>query len=375
MNILIFSYDYSEKSLASSFRARNLGDFCKRNNYNVRVISSKHDNQEEVISIDSSFIENRRFFSKIYLRLFYYPDPIAYWVKKVIVFLKTHSELVENADKIIVTTPPHSLQLIALWIKSNYPNKYVISDFRDAFVTNHRVKWYTPLHLMYAKNMETKIFENIDCIITNTLSMKLNFLNGYNNFKNKIIYVPNGYIDCIDSIQDKKSESITIGYFGDSYGGEISNIINTCLQKKSKSDKIKFLTAGKGDWNIHKQYKKNQWCHLGLVSQTQVKNAIQKSDILIIVMPKGEKEPSPTVPLKVYEYLASDKPVIYFGPKGDCWNLILNYSNTYCYNSEHLNNLIEILNNVNLVTKSRIEFRMKFHFDRIARCIIGLESF
>lgn len=374
MNILIFSYDYSQKSLASSFRARSLGSFYKRHNHSVKVITSKHDGQEEVVLIDSKFIENRQFLSKIYLRVFYYPDPVAYWAKKVIEFLKVNIDLVQKADKIIITTPPHSLQLIALWIKNNYPNKFVISDFRDAFVTNHRVKWYTPLHLIYAKKMEVQIFENIDSIVTNTLSMKSNFLNIYNKAANKIIYVPNGYIDSIDSSKNNDRGPTIIGYFGDSYGGEISKTIHNCIQSMPEN-KVNFLTAGKGDWDIHKKHSKDLWNHLGIIPQTNVKTAIQQSDVLLVVMPKGEKEPSPTVPLKVYEYLASDKTVVYFGPKGDCWDLISSYSNTYCYNGKCLNNILEILNNISLVVEPRLDFRKKFNFDRVAKSIIGLEIF
>ncbi len=374
MNILIFSYDYSEKSLASSFRARSLGGIYKKNNHDVRVIAAKHDGQEEVLLVDSAFIENREFFSKVYLRIFYYPDPVAYWAKKVIEFLKNNDYLLKNTDRIIVTTPPHSLQLIALWIKKNYPSKFVISDFRDAFVTNHRVRWYTPFHLIYAKHIEKKIFENVDCIVTNTIGMKSNFCNTYKNVESKIIYVPNGYIDYIDSRPNNNLNSITIGYFGDSYGGEISKIIHNSILSMEKNT-INFLTAGKGNWDIHKKHTKDQWNHLGIIAQKNVKTAMQKSDILLVVMPKGENEPSPTIPLKVYEYLASDKPVVYFGPKGDCWDLILSFSNTYCYSSERLPDLLELLNYIPVTTEPRLDFREKFNFERIAKCIIGLERF
>ena len=376
MNILIFTYDYSEKTLASSFRMRNVVSFYKKCDYTVKVISATHDNQQEVISIDSEFIEKRNLFSKIYLRAFYYPDPMAYWVKKVINFLKNNISIVENADKIIVSSPPHSLQIIALWIKSRYPNKQVISDFRDAFVTNHRMRWYTPMHRQYAKKMELEIFKKIDCIIANTKTMKKDFIEKYNSYADKVIYIPNGYVYTENNISEKTSnENIVIGYFGDSYGEQVSNIIYSNVKNSFERNNITFLTAGKGDWNLNEKSNKKLWKHLGIIKQEEVKLAISSCDILLLIMPKGEKEPSPTIPLKAYEYLSSNKVILYFGPKGDCYDLLLSYSNSYCFSLEKASDLYSIIDKIKIENQPRLDFIEKFNFEKIAFNLINMKDF
>lgn len=375
MNILIFTYDYSERTLASSFRVRNIVNYYQKCEYNVDVVAATHDGQQEVIGINSDFIEKRNFFSKIYLRAFYYPDPMAYWAEKVIRFLKNNKYLIERSDKIIVSTPPHSLQKIALWIKEQYPNKLVISDFRDAFVTNHRVRWYTPLHFNYAKKMELEIFKMIDCIVANTPTMKNNFIEKYPLYEKKIIFVPNGYSKSyVPSINLNKNSNVVIGYFGDGYGSQVSNSIYHCLTKLSKNEKVSFLTAGKGDWTVSEKISENLWKHLGIVTQQQVKQSIAGCDILLLIMPKGEKEPSPTIPLKTYEYLSSGKTLVYFGPIGDCYNLLNSQPNTYCYALNEIAEFHSKIESLKIYHCKRTEFNEKFNFNNIAEKLINMED-
>lgn len=373
MNVLIITYDYSRKSLASSFRARNIAKCYKEESYKVNVIAANHDNQEECIEIDGSFIENRNFLQKIYLRMVYYPDPVAYWANKVINYFKKNPHLILDADKIIITSPPHSIQTIALWVKRVYPCKQVISDFRDAFTTNHRIKWYTPVHFIYAQYIERKIFENVDKIIANTPSLAKGLALMYPRNKEKIKFIPNGYVERIKYSSRKGNNKKTIGYFGDGYGDQVQLLIKNIISNDINHE-LNFLTAGKGNWDLNESYE-NVWRHLNILTQEQVKCHIANSDILLLIMPNGEHSPSPTIPLKVYEYLSSNKPIIYFGPKGDCWDLLAKYKGTSCFLKSQVDKFVEILKNIEIESVDREDFLIKYRFDRIAKCIIGLEEF
>ena len=57
--------------------------------------------------------------------------------------------------------------------------------------------------------------------------------------------------------------------------------------------------------------------------------AMSSCDVLLLFMPPGEREPSPTVPLKAYSYLRTGLPLVYCGEAGATTDLLAQFPGTF----------------------------------------------
>lgn len=251
---------------------------------------------------------------------FFIPDARVFWVKPSISFLSKY--LQENHfDAFVTTGPPHSLHLIGLGLKKEFPNLKWIADFRDPWT---EISYYKHLKLTKSsdkkhRELEEKVFKNADITVATSYT-------DAENFKKKganAICITNGF-DEDDKTQNtnSKTEQFTLSYIG--VLEQLRNpkilweVLNELVDENEgfKRDfSLKF--AGRVDDQIFDALQnssfKNSITNLGYISHDKALQEMSKSDILLITN-FPEESSKGIIPGKIFEYLATGKQILSFGP-------------------------------------------------------------
>ena len=384
LKILIIVYDYREESLSASYRVRKFAKFMSAAGHEVVIICSASEEgpsgNETVVTIP--FKSGISIFSRIYNRIIGWPDPSAVWVRKALRYLDDKDYL-RGVDVIISSTPPHGVQKLGLSLSETYKIPLIV-DFRDDFITNHRTNWYTPFHKMSAARLESALVAHAKLVVTNTLIVKDRFVLRYPYAADKIITLPNGFDvdDFMGQLDKEENERVgpnNIVYVGGDYAGFAPFFLSKIafeLQAKGVGDQWTIHTAGPGDWRESDRYM--NWRHYGLLSQSQSTSLMRNADILLLLMPPGEREPSGTVPLKTYSYLRAYKAIAYFGETGSTTDLLSLFDGTCVYKREDINRFMNwLLVNGSEVRKSygsRMAILENYNFEELSARLVELVS-
>lgn len=284
---------------------------------------------------------------------FFIPDARKFWVNPSIKFLKKY--LAENhIDTIVTTGPPHSLHLIGLGLKKEIPNLKWIADFRDPWT---EISYYKHLKLTTSsdkkhRQLEKSVFENADLTLATSYTDAENFRkNGANAF-----CVTNGF-DVSESWSVGALENLRVSEFEDlrektlihsntntfkpkftlSYVGVLEQLRNPenlwnaiyflLNNNQDFADDFELKFVGRIDEIILQQLKHLGIDHivnnLGYLAHDESVKEMENSDLLLITNFPNESSKG-IIPGKLFEYLATGKQIISFGPKDADVETILN---------------------------------------------------
>jgi glycosyltransferase involved in cell wall biosynthesis len=285
---------------------------------------------------------------------FFLPDPRKGWNKYA---FKKACELIENEGiiNVITTSPPHSTQLIGLKIKKKYPALNWIADLRDPWTDIYYYKQFYPTFIskMIDQRFEKSVLKKADKIITVGVSLKNLFSLKIKGLENKTEVITNGYDeDDFTGITPIIPPMFTITYVGtlsDIY--PIDGFLNAVQIFKDKGNEIilRFIgTVSKSQKDLIQS--KSGDSILEFIPYVNHPAAIQymlKTSVLLLIIPDHKSNKS-IITGKIFEYIASGKPIICIGPlDGDAAGIIGNkeYGKTFSYMdskgiSEYLASLI-----------------------------------
>jgi len=296
--------------------------------------------------ISSSVIPNRKkqsFLDKILLYVrgnFFIPDARVFWVKPSVAFLENYI-LKHKIETIITTGPPHSLHLIGLNLKEKF-NVNWIADFRDPWtnIVYHKKLKLSRKSIKKHKKLEKKVLQTADKIIVTSPSIKTEFL----QITTKPIQViTNGYdVETIEKqTPDKKFSIAHIGSFLSERNPMILwKVIKEIIYENAefKNDfeiKIAGIVSKEILDAIEKfelgSYVKN----LGYLSHKDSVIEQRKSQILLLIESDSE-ETKIILPGKLYEYMASHRPILAIANKNSDIKKLIKDTNTgvFCDYSE-----------------------------------------
>jgi len=263
---------------------------------------------------------------------FFIPDARVFWVKPSAKFLKEY--LKENHfDAVVTTGPPHSVHLIGLELKKEFPNLKWIADFRDPWT---EISYYKHLKLTKSsdrkhRELEQQVFKNADIMLATSYTDTVNFRKkGANAF-----CVTNGFDGFETALNTRKNSKFTLSYIGvleQLRNPEILwKILNEIILENEdfKNDfELKFV--GRVDEKIldtiEKSELKKSLNNLGYLSHSEANAEMQTSDVLLITNFPDESSKG-IIPGKIFEYLATGKPILSFGPKESDVKKILDETN------------------------------------------------
>ncbi|MCW1961121.1 glycosyl transferase family 1 [Chryseobacterium viscerum] len=252
---------------------------------------------------------------------FFIPDARVFWVKPSITFLEKY--LKENKINTIVTSgPPHSLHLIGLGLKSTMPDLKWIADFRDPWT---EISYYKHLKLTKSsdkkhRQLESAVFKNADITLATSYTDAENFRKAGAN----AICITNGFdeSDSDKSVTRQMSSAFTLSYIGVleqlRNPENLWNALDELVKENAEfatDFKLKFV--GRIDdkilQSIENSSLKNHILNLGYLAHGKAVEEMQNSDLLLITNFPNESSKG-IIPGKIFEYLASGKQILSFGP-------------------------------------------------------------
>jgi len=337
--------------------------------------------------------KNKDTFSQKILRFirgnFFIPDARKGWVN----YAYTKAvELIEKEkiDTVIISSPPHSSQLVGLKLKKKFPGIKWIADLRDPWTDIYYYKdmLHTALAAAHDASLEKKVVEQADALIVVSKPILDNYrLKSDRISSDKIHVIPNGY----DEDDFPKFDFPANNEFTITYVGTIADIYNPAvffeslkLARESNPDsKVKLRFVGASTENIVGLIKQN---HLESVTEfiphvkhEQAISYMRSSDALLLVIP-DVPDSNGILTGKLFEYLASRKPIVCIGPRdGDAARIIgeCNAGRTFERNekqemTDYISELIKFrLNNKAMQNESRIfeKYSRKNLTEHLARII------
>lgn len=254
---------------------------------------------------------------------FFIPDARVFWVNPSVNYLKKY--LKENHfDALVTTGPPHSVHLIGLNLKKEFPNLKWIADFRDPWT---EISYYQHLKLtkfadQKHRNLEQKVFENADITLATSYA-------DAENFKKKganAVCITNGFdVENQEPRTENREPStqFTLSYIG--VLEQLRNpevlwkVLNDLMKENedfNKNFQLKFV--GRIDDRILDEITNSELNdsvkNLGYLSHSEANLEMQNSDLLLITNFPEDKSKG-IIPGKIFEYLATKKQIISFGPK------------------------------------------------------------
>jgi hypothetical protein len=287
---------------------------------------------------------------------FFIPDARRSWVRPSISFLREVIEK-EQVDTIITTGPPHSLHLIGLGLKEELDLRW-IADFRDPWtnIGYHKKLKLTPASKRKHELLEKKVLQKANHIVVTSFTTQAEFKQ---KTETPISVITNGHD--LEPAKEKVSldEKFTLCHTGSLLSGRNPRNLWKVLSElnveiKGFREDFELQLAGVVSEEIMEDIDRyglsKQTKISGYVNHTQAVAMQQRSQILLLVEINA-KETKGIIPGKLFEYLASKRPIIAIGPKdwdvskiiketrsgnvyghddhSDLKNLILNYYSSY----------------------------------------------
>ena len=266
---------------------------------------------------------------------FFIPDARVPWVRPSVSFLSDY--ITEHQINTIITTgPPHSLHLIGLKLKQKHNLKWV-ADFRDPWT---QIGYHKKLKLSYFaqkkhKKLETTVLQTADEIVVTSFKTKTIFSELTTR---PITVLTNGFDFEItnDSTLDSK---FTLSHIGSLLEGRNPYILWTVLSDLIKDSdefasvfQLNFIGSVSAEvMDAVRIYGlENYINNIGYVPHNEALEYQKKTQLLLLIE-ENSKETEYIIPGKLFEYMASKRPIIAIGPQASDIEKILNQTRSGSY--------------------------------------------
>lgn len=260
---------------------------------------------------------------------FFIPDARKFWVNPSISFLKKYLEA-NPVDVIVTTGPPHSLHLIGKGLKKYFPAIKWIADFRDPWT---EISYYKHLKLtswadQKHRKLEKEVFQNADITLATSYGDAENFRKAGANSA----CITNGFDKEELNKKSVKNSKFTLSYIG--VLEQLRNpenlwkVLSDIVQEDSDfAQNFELRFVGRVDdiilENLQNSPLKDNLNLVGYIPHEQSVKEMENADILLITnFPKQES--AGIIPGKIFEYLATQNPILSVGPEKADVEKILN---------------------------------------------------
>lgn len=343
-----------------------------REPYGLASILSK----SKTKSISSGIVPSKRKQSlldktMLYVRgNFFIPDARVLWVKPSVDYLEKY--IVENNIQTIITTgPPHSLHLIGLKLKEKLDLKW-IADFRDPWTS---IVYHKDLKLSKSSKkkhieLETKVLNSADQIIVTSPSTKVEFSQ---KTKQPIEVITNGYD--VEKIEKRPlDEKFTLAHIGSFLSERNPRILWKVLKELTKENEdfradFQLKLIGIVSDEVMEAIKE-----FGLASYVNKTNymshtasvAEQRTSQVLLLVESDSDETKAILPGKLYEYMASNRPILAIANEESDIRNIIEQTNTgvFCSYAE-----------INKVKETIEKYYRLYKENNLKTSPIGLQGF
>ena len=239
--------------------------------------------------------------------------------------------LKENELDVIITSgPPHSLHKVGQHFQMNHGMKWV-ADFRDPWVNihYHELMPMSPKAKAKHQHMEDEVLQKADLVTVVSPGMEREFRDRANDIR--IIY--NGY-DQEDF--DAVSTEVDEGVFSISYVGNLkpnqnveafwTALVDCCAVSEAFRTKMRLRLIGRKDPGLVQRLEQmlppGALEDIPYLEHQEAVHAMCRSSVLLFIIPKA-KDNQAILTGKLFEYLASGRPMLSIGPvDGDAAHIL-----------------------------------------------------
>ncbi len=279
------------------------------------------------------------------------PDPRVFWVKPSVNFL---ADLIQKGqfDAVITTGPPHSMHLIGRNLKRKTGIIW-LADFRDPW-SEWEFLDTLPMHPIVRKKhrkLEKSIFQEADKVIAISPTFQQEF---QKLAQRQISLLTNGF-DSSDLPEGWQSESTVRDQLEIVYTGVIDSIRNPIPFLKafqevySDADQaVRLRFVGKVSEDVQSYIIQNSWLkeHVtleGYVSHGEVFDFYKDAHLLLLIL-TDTKNAKGNIPGKLFEYLATGRPILALGdPLGDSAGILKSAGAGHVFSHTDLKGIGEFL--------------------------------
>lgn len=249
------------------------------------------------------------------------PDPEIVWVPFA---LRKATKIVKQngIDTIFVTAPPFSAFLAGNALKRRFPHVKLISDFRDDWVGFY-LREFGALNnantVRRSKQMERTTVEQCDLALVVTQAMLTGYRERYPDLPaGKFALIPNGYDpESFESLTGRThaGSKVVFTFAGTVYSASSPRTYLEALQRLPESIRTQVETRFVG--RVAESEKpllesmQDTVRLMGFLPQNQALEYLQESDYLLLIM----TDPS-ALTGKLFEYMATGKPILALSPTG-----------------------------------------------------------
>lgn len=260
---------------------------------------------------------------------FFIPDARCFWVKPSIKYLTDYLQK-NKVDAIVTTGPPHSCHLIGLGIKQKLNLPWIV-DYRDQWT---QIDFYDELNLTWIadkvhKTLEKRVLDNCDVIsaIGKTMAEDLKQIT-----ENTTVVVTNGFDESDKAdLQVELDNKFSITYIGTMNNARDPKVLWKALselktEKHPLINDVEVKLVGKPEASVKQSVEKSGVSELvnfvGYVKHAEALKIQNQAQILLLVINHTWNNKS-ILTGKIFEYLASNRPILCIGPKdGDAADII-----------------------------------------------------
>lgn len=266
---------------------------------------------------------------------FFVPDPRVFWVRPSVKYLKKY--LSEHpVDAVVTTGPPQSMHLIGRDLKRDLGVRW-LADFRDPWTEMFYYK-----HLKLTKlsdrrhhRLEQSVLDEADGIIAVTPMVRDDFAS---RTKTPVFLITNGYdeedINSAEKVEHPgKFVIVHTGLFASDGNPSLlwSVLGKMCSEDAGFKDKLEIRLCGKTDDEIIRSIEEyglgRNLVNMGYLPHDKVIGEQSGADVLILPLRK-EKEYEKVLPGKIFEYMASGRPILGIGQENGAAAQLLKSSGT-----------------------------------------------
>ena len=253
------------------------------------------------------------------------PDPRVGWNRYA---FKKAKEIIEREgiQTVLTTSPPHSTQLIGLSLKRWKPTLKWIVDLRDPWTDIYYYDLLGHSKWSHKKNLalEKAVLEECDQLVTVGKGMKqLMESKGIIGSKVNVIYNGFDHEDFIN-LTKHSSKTISIVYTGTMAASYKPQMLFEVLAKLKSDHDFELVFIGQVDELVINDSNKYDLPikFIATIPHKEVNQEQVNADLLLLIIPHTSNERE-IITGKLFEYLATDNPILCIGPKdGDAAAII-----------------------------------------------------
>lgn len=353
MKVMIITHNFPPDLGAASFRFESLVKALIKEKNTVEVLTSlpnrinEFNLERDEIKIKGLKV-NRFNSSKLKTNII----GVAFnYIEFFIKALMQGRKIAKRSDIIIASSPQLLIGVVGALI-SKITRKTFILEIRDLWpdfiVEMGAMGKYNPIYL-FLKLLENFMYKESDAIVYNSPAFETYLRKKNLNKKMKLLTngLDNSVIEELKGLKCKNKDKLMLTYAGNL--GKAQNLETLLEIAASFKEKIEFTLIGKGSdqEKLLKIIQDKELNNVHIVQPVPRKELFKyygKSDILYLQL-KNIEMLKKVIPSKIFEYVATGKPIIY-GIEGVGKKILEDLNCRYNYSPENVDELTKVLNKV-----------------------------